>query len=30
VTRTQDYLRDIVFPATRHLGETPDSAQAAG
>ena len=28
VKRTQDYLRDIVFPATRHLGET-DPAQAA-
>ena len=21
VTRTQDYLRDEVFPATRHLGQ---------
>ena len=29
VTRTQDYLRDIVFPATRHLGESVDPAQAA-
>jgi alkanesulfonate monooxygenase SsuD/methylene tetrahydromethanopterin reductase-like flavin-dependent oxidoreductase (luciferase family) len=29
VTRTQDYLRDIVFPAVRHLGEGGSSAQAA-
>jgi hypothetical protein len=29
VTRTQDYLRDIVFPATRHLGEISNPAQAA-
>jgi len=27
VTRTQDYLRDIVFPATRHLGETAQAAE---
>lgn len=27
VTRTLDYLRDEVFPATRHLGE--EKAQAA-
>ena len=29
VTRTLDYLRDIVFPAVRHLGEDTDPAQAA-
>jgi len=29
VTRTLDYLRDIVFPAVRSLGEDSDPAQAA-
>jgi alkanesulfonate monooxygenase SsuD/methylene tetrahydromethanopterin reductase-like flavin-dependent oxidoreductase (luciferase family) len=29
VTRTLDYLRDIVFPAVRHLGEDTDPVQAA-
>jgi len=29
VTRTLDYLRDIVFPAVRSLGEDTDPAQAA-
>ncbi len=29
VTRTLDYLRDIVFPAVRELGEDRDPAQAA-
>ncbi len=28
VTRTQDYLRDIVIPAVRHLGEPEDPAAA--
>jgi len=28
VTRTLDYLRDIVFPATRHLGERSTKAAA--
>jgi alkanesulfonate monooxygenase SsuD/methylene tetrahydromethanopterin reductase-like flavin-dependent oxidoreductase (luciferase family) len=28
VTRTLDYLRDVVFPAVRHLGEGPSRAAA--